>query len=1337
MRKIGNNLIWQILLCWLAASGWFWQTSAQAQEKLALTTSINKLSAADAAFGQPEFEHIDDEESFPGGIVSALAQDPRGFLWAGTPGGLFRYDGYRWRRFTHAANRNNSLVGNTIQTLWLAPDGQMWIGTTDGLSVLDTVSEQFVNFRHDANKENSLSVGAIRAITGDNEGGVWIATGQGLDYRPRGSKDFVHFRQDKNDSSSLASNQVRSLLVDRQGRLWVGSMGGLQRRTLDGQHFEAIGFDANDKAELAEKAILSLFEAEDGKMWLGTSSQGAGWLEPGTHKLHWLPPDPANPSAANASQVSKIMQIQAGQIWIATAGEGIYVVSPENGRLLQHLHHDPALPGSLAYDSVETLLLDRAGLLWIGTLGGGLQRMNTQNKMISLLRHSPTQPKGLSSPDVRHMLELSNGRILFGSASNGVDIFGFGGSLVSSFRAGPAQSGGLPDAAITGLAQTADDTIWVATEHAGMVRLTTGSTLWQPIPGLPGTQVRKLYAARNGELWVGTNLGVARWQPGRTRFEIMNDESGNPLQMPVNAFAEDVRGSIWVGTSNGLWVMEPNSLGWRGIHAQAGKASSLVSDEIEGLLCDQHGRIWVSTTKGLERLSNWDGQTAQFEHISTLLGQAGRNFGSNLLEDQKGRIWTGDAIIIPGNARGFTANSAAQAMQLVTLSKADGLDIGGHLRGAFTRTRNGLLLFGGTTGVAIINPALFQPWTYPAPVVATGLRINGQPVHLGQLAQLTSGPEPTKLILSPEQRNFALEFAILDYTNPKKNQFQYRLLGYDNNWIDSDATHRNAEYSNLEPGNYRLQVRGSNRTGTWSPQELSIPIQVLPQYWQTKWFLALMALLTLFAIYAARRWHLGGLQRSKKQHHADMLNLSKTGQQLGVMRNIEQICEQISQQACEKLDPEVFRIGIYHEARAEIEFVWDISNGERLPASTQSMSEQDRPAVWCIREARALEVGKSSELINYVSSILPASPGSATETVVYLPLMADQHILGCISAQSVRQHAFNENQLEFLRILANYAAMALANASVHTGLVQADEKVAKAEKDLAQAQRNLKKTQHQMQLQGKMATLGEISVGVAQEITPPIGSARIAAEQLLLELQQFRQYLDQSSKDGSSPDTLASFARRFQGLELHVHTLLANTGHIQNMIRDLRSLSKLEQAEKQPVHLSECLNAALHLVNARWLDKVDFIIEVINDPVIECWPVLLNELLMNLLINACQAMEENRTLPGLENVDAAPDKGKLWLRLYQHNEHMVVECEDNGIGIADEIKERIMEPFFTTKTVGVNTGLGLSIALGIAKKHEGNLTFTSKPGKGSCFIVTLPLIMAAQQPEDMLVAGSA
>ena len=252
--------------------------------------------------------------------------------------------------------------------------------------------------------------------------------------------------------------------------------------------------------------------------------------------------------------------------------------------------------------------------------------------------------------------------------------------------------------------------------------------------------------------------------------------------------------------------------------------AGLANPSVLGLLLDRQQTLWVDTSAGLHRMITVDGGQARFERISERHGVGGRAFGANLLDDAQGRIWTHRAVY----------DSAAASV--FEFRVADGLDIGTGWFRAYTQLADGRLLFGGSKGLLVVEPEKFERWTFAPPLVVSELRIGGLSVPVQALQD--------GLRLTPAQRSFSVEFAALDYSDPGQNRYRYQLEGFDEGWINTGADFRVASYSNLDPGRYVLRVRGSNRMGDWSPQELSIPIDILPAWWQTWWARLLAVLLS-------------------------------------------------------------------------------------------------------------------------------------------------------------------------------------------------------------------------------------------------------------------------------------------------------------------------------------------------------------------------------------------------------------------------------------------------------------------------------------------------------------
>jgi ligand-binding sensor domain-containing protein/C4-dicarboxylate-specific signal transduction histidine kinase len=1258
------------------------------------------LSAApDFPSTEPEFETLRDVEMIDNQPITAMAQDTRGLIWIGTQTGLVRYDGYRFRKFAHKAAEPTSLAGNYVFSLAQTKDGRLWVGTnSDGVSIFDPATERFEHFRHDEKQPTSLGAGTIWGFAGDAQGGMWIATDQGLDYLPAGSRHFVHFRHGA-DAHSLLDNKVRSLLLDKTGRLWVGSNSGLQRLALDGKSFETI---------VAGKSVRTLFQAEDGKLWLGTRQHGAAWLMPTMTpaQVNWLP-------LAQLSHpwIREIVQVKPDQIWLATAGGGIVVLAAGDGQVVKILRHDPMLPGSLALDSLKPMLLDRAGWLWIGTWGGGLQRINTNNTMLRVLRHSQKRPGGLSHPDVRSVLELNNGLLLIGSKGNGIDIFDRQRGLVGAYRpdSGAAQAGALPDGTVYALAQTRDGSVWAGTQQAGVLRQLPDSTAWVAVPGLPDKQVNKLFASRDGSLWAGTNLGVARWRPGQVpadRFEALADERGKPMEASTYALAEDAQGRIWVGSNNGLWLYEPGGKGLIAVPAQPNRPDGLVSDSISGLLFDRRGRLWVATDKGLARLTSWRDKQARFEQVSAWFGADEKNPGENLLEDLQGRIWTGETMIDPDQ------------MRMSRLTAADGVSLNGTWIGAYGQTRDGLLLFGGGNGMMIIDPARFKTHDYAPPLVVTELKINGVTVAPTAISQAPTQAKVGTLTLAPTQHNFALEFAALDYSDPRKNRYQYRLQGYEKDWINTDADHRSAAYGNLWPGRYTLQIRGSNRKGDWSTHELHIPIRVLPAWWQTWWFglvllLAIISLVT--ALVQTRTRYLRRRQRELEQlvdertgelrqkqselvdanHGLNAANgelklsvetlrqLGEIGREITANLDAEIVFLSLHQYVGGLLDAPTMTIYRMNAATSMLEAVFGRDHDQVMPMRSIALDSPTSNAARAVRERR--ELLQHYELEEEPSDI----PGTRQMlTALFAPLIVDDKVLGAMSIQSDKQDAYGERECLIFRTLTAYGAIALSNASAVVALRQA---------------------QGQLVQQEKMASLGGLVAGIAHEINTPLGTTLMAISGVEGAWKTLQDAVANDRLSKAVLDSSTSDGMEYTALALKTATRAAE------LIALFKTISVNADSDRvAEIELADYLPEVATLVYTQLVQNGNKLeIAAPASLRMQVVPDALTETLSRILVNVLNhAFTDGRTGTLRMSAQAGDTDG---------SEEVIITISDDGHGIAPEDLPKVFDPFFTTKSgMHGHVGLGLHVAYNhVTQRLKGQIKITSALGEGTCVEIRL------------------
>lgn len=795
---------------------------------MAVSPALPALGGAEPSrLGLVALRPLDIPDDVPAHLTTALAQDRDGFLWLGTQGGLVRYDGYRFRVFKPAADDPRSLPGSYVRTLLAARDGTVWAGTfSSGLAAYDPATEAFVRYQHDPDDPASLAHNRVEGLAEDGRGRLWVATSGGLDRLDPESGRFVHFRHDPADPASLADERVRGLLVDRRGRLWVGSRDGLQRWDEARGGFERVASDPADPASLAGQLVARLFEDRAGRIWIGTVANGAAVYDPATGRLARLLPRPAAPEGLSHFWVYAVAQATPGEVWLGTFGGGIDVVDAESLAVVDRLRHDPSLPGSLADDRVGALLTDRSGVVWVGTWGQGAARHDPRTRAFQALRQSPRLPEGLSHPAAVRALEVRDGTVWIGTNGNGVDLFDWERGVIGGHRPDPADPGALADGSITCLAQGEDGAVWVGTLSGVLHRLRPGARRFERFTaaqGLPGGAIRALTFGPRGELWIGAAEGLARFDPRSLAVTAYRHRPDDPASLSghaVEAIAFGRDGTLWVGTDSGLNAFDPERGTAVRVLREAGRDDSLPNDWVPDLLVDSGGRLWVGTQGGAALLTGWDGKTARFAAVAPRLGKPAAPVEA-LIEDSRGWIWLGPSLRFD-----------PQSWRSQELGPADGRAFRNYFIASRSRTARGALLFGSPEGLLIVYPERIAAWTDDPPVVVTGLHVDGVP--------RPGAARLRELSLAPGQRGFRLDFAALDYTAPERNRYRYRLEGYDRGWIATEAAHRSVTYTNLAPGSYRLRVQGSGRSGRLSAHEISLPVEVLPAFYQTVWFRALL-----------------------------------------------------------------------------------------------------------------------------------------------------------------------------------------------------------------------------------------------------------------------------------------------------------------------------------------------------------------------------------------------------------------------------------------------------------------------------------------------------------------
>ncbi|WP_333863927.1 two-component regulator propeller domain-containing protein [Sphingobacterium sp.] len=767
------------------------------------------------------FQRYSSKDGLSSNTIYSIYRDSYGFLWLGTEDGLNRFDGRQYNVYRYDANQENSLMANHISALCEDKKGRIWIGTNGGgLSYYDREADRIRSYN--LTPDGKWLSTAINAIDTDANGNIWVASYGALYILD------VNNLQKKMDPTyrriveTFAGKVTSCVFRDRQNNMWVSSENGIFRLSADFKTIKRFEVLSEQEGYGNGIEVSSIVEDDKGRIWIG-SMLGLKYLSPGDSQFNKFISKQGN-GALSSPRIYTLCHNQKQDLWIGT-DNGLDVLNTNNFTV-RTFKPDPSNVHSLSHKSIRSIFVDNSGIYWIGTFQGGLNKFDTNLSQFRL--KSLDFLEGMTGdPAIVTSFAAFQNKIFLGVDGGGVWKYDRETDGLSSV----SLSANLPrDLTVLTLERKLDQ-LWIGTYQQGVIcyDLLNGN-LKRYIVGnkednLNNNDIFCLKVDFKGNTWVGTNGGgvnIIQKESGIVKKYKRDDHLGDGIQVPGNfirALAEDQEQHMWIGTyGSGLVMYDPLTKRSK-IFDKAN--NKLPSNYILAIYTDKKGNLWVGTNgNGIGLLRK--GKVV-FETLSEKDGLANGAIQS-IVEDDKGRIWF-------STNKGLSCYSPAQN-KFKNYSNAVGLQEGAFMLGASLKTSDGEIYFGGQKGFNHFYPAHLKTNSNPAKVALTDLKIDNviiQPAEKGPIQQslLTSDRIELKY-----KQNFSISFAALNLTVPEDNQYEYRLVGFDKNWI-RNGKENSAYYTNLDPGDYVFEVRASNNDGIWNKEIKSIAIHVAPPFWRT------------------------------------------------------------------------------------------------------------------------------------------------------------------------------------------------------------------------------------------------------------------------------------------------------------------------------------------------------------------------------------------------------------------------------------------------------------------------------------------------------------------------
>jgi ligand-binding sensor domain-containing protein/signal transduction histidine kinase len=826
------------------------------------------LCVASCRLSAQSHRFFTQEDGLSSNRVRKIAQDSRGFIWLATVDGLNRFDGYQFKVFKHDLDDSTSISNNNLYDLCFDRDGNLWVASLKGgLNLFNPETETFRHFRFDPEDSTSVSSDEIISVFEDSQGSIWVGTAKGLNRVVKDSVSGQIYFKRYNTEEDDPGGKIRSVLTineDNRGYLWLGTSVGLIRFHPPTESFINYNYEPGLTSFAANGFANDIVKDASGNLWVG-------YQPGGLQKVEITPVDQSDsltvqfttfypkpyPQNINANRINALHLDRNDRLWMGTlegifqlpirdssfafstfnlnafkelpsprlafndffndAAENIWIATqlgllmiPAHQHPFRVLTHQPdnsqGLPSNIIYATIK----DSSEQLWVST-DKGLAKINQKTGDISVF----TAPDALSGNKVKGMALDSKGRLYLADYGSIIRVDNSDQPKFKKFTY-------RLDEMITQLHTRRTfhafvdegDVPWIAA-YWGIFSIDIAADTLIPIPFDQANHFNQIIAKGRDSLWMGSQLGLFSFDKKTRTYhqENLGIKHKNEVIKHIQP-SRDSSFTLWLGTQTGLHKFVEG----KGIIQSYTEKDGLHNAFVQGFIEDDLGIIWLETEKGLAR---FDPQSETFSAFHVEDGLPSETF---------------------------------------------------ETRSAF-KDENGILYFGTDKGLLYFDPAKVKPNPFIPPVQITELRLFNDPVlinrmdprvssHTFSLAKTISSTR--KITLNHNQRVISFGFSALNYHLPQNNQYAYQLEGFDEEWIYTHASQRQATYTNLDPGVYTFRVKASNNDQVWNDQGTTIELEILPPWYRTWWAYVLYLILAAFLIWTYIRYRTEAIRREMR-----------------------------------------------------------------------------------------------------------------------------------------------------------------------------------------------------------------------------------------------------------------------------------------------------------------------------------------------------------------------------------------------------------------------------------------------------------------------------------------
>ena len=836
------------------------------------------------------FKKIGVESGLSHPSVTSIIQDTAGYLWLSTQFGLNRYDGRRFDVFTQTFQSKSGLQSSLIQGVYQDSRGRIWVGTrTKGLHRFLPETE---TFRHYSIPHKGERIMDAPIILEDSFNTLYIGTNRkGVFYLDATRDSLISLENYPGFPSRLRNTQIFAMFEDRQQKLWIGTKKmGIFILHRDRKTWEEIpSLTSNPRLEGTQN-IRSFFQDKAGNMWVGT--ERGIYIQNGSSEnfVHLEVPDVTEPIRGDV-YIRCMYQDRKGYIWVGTEG-GLFVLNMSDSSFTTFLN-DPNFQGSISNNTITCILEDESGVLWVGTDNGGLNLLeDRQNPFHYYGFEAYSKEKPLNLPAVRTLTQTAGGQFLIGSNAAGLRFCDSSYKNCTSIYSTHPEIPEVFEDKIYDTHRDKKGKLWIGGIRHQLYQYFPKENRLKPYTFSPceteeephdnslGINYLDFYQDPEGGLWVcllteGETFnndplvgGILKYSPEKDSFICWTEEVLYADKIPLqNVYTMAIQDSVyWIGTPEGLYSLNIKNGDIQHFQADPHNPKGLNNAHIRRLYLDDQGILWIGSLQYLNSLNTHTGEWNRYVDRNRWLEGGVMAFEG----DNDGNLWisTQQGLIKKNPKNAFTNYSGSDG--LMPLQEFT-------MYTSYKNPNTGKIFFGGASGFIGFQPkdikeSTFEPRMSISRLTALRDEKSGESYKRTEYTLINKN----SIELSHLDRILNFEISALNFYKGSKNQFKYRLIGFQEEWVELGNENK-FTLTNLDYGTYWLEVMGSNNDGLWNPKPKRFKITILAPWWLQNWAIAIYSILLaymLIGVYSLYK------QREKKriqrkQKELELENLKK------------------------------------------------------------------------------------------------------------------------------------------------------------------------------------------------------------------------------------------------------------------------------------------------------------------------------------------------------------------------------------------------------------------------------------------------------------------------------